>query len=213
MRYCPSCHSGGPLDSVRGARDHPDRYAIVKTPLSLSPRRRILVAALAWLAMLGFDFLLHAGVLSRLYTQSSPFLLPPERAFTLIPLGYASFILLAISLVWLAPQLQIRSSSGGFIFGLRLGALVWGALVLGLASISTASSSLLLAWFIGQTLELGMAGAVVGSALGGMGTRALTVRVLVLVVAAFALTVALQSLGLAPAATVPSAFFYRTPLA
>jgi hypothetical protein len=185
----------------------------MKTPLSLSPRRRILVAALAWLAMLGFDFLLHAGVLSRLYTQSSPFLLPPERAFTLIPLGYASFILLAISLVWLAPQLRIRSSSGGFIFGLRLGALVWGALVLGLASISTASSSLLLAWFIGQTLELGMAGAVVGSALGGMGMRALTVRVLVLVVAAFALTVALQSLGLAPAATVPSAFFHRILLA
>jgi hypothetical protein len=58
-----------------------------------------------------------------------------------------------------------------------------------------------------------MAGAVVGSALGGMGMRALTVRVLVLVVAAFALTVALQSLGLAPAATVPSAFFHRILLA
>jgi hypothetical protein len=46
-----------------------------------------------------------------------------------------------------------------------------------------------------------------------MGMRALTVRVLVLVVAAFALTVALQSLGLAPAATVPSAFFHRILLA
>jgi hypothetical protein len=89
------------------------------------------------------------------------------------------------------------------LFGVRLGALVWGALVLGLASISSASSTLLLGWFLGQTLELGIGGAVVGSALGGTRLKTLALRVLAFVIAAFALTVALQSIGLAPAVGVP----------
>jgi len=175
----------------------------LQTPPSLSSRQRVLVAVIAWLAMLGMDFLLHAGLLSSLYTQPGPFLLPPERAFALIPIGYASFSLLAAALVWLAPHLGIRSAFGGLLFGLRLGALVWGALVLGLASISSASSTLLLGWFLGQTLELGIGGAVVGSALGGTRLKTLALRVLAFVIAAFALTVALQSIGLAPTVGVP----------
>jgi hypothetical protein len=159
---------------------------------------RVVVTLLAWLAMIAFDFFLHAGILSRLYTRSSPFLLPPERAFALIPLGYASFLLLATGLVWLAPRLQIRGGSAGFRFGLASGALVWGALVLGLASISTAPFELLIGWFLGQTLELGLRGAVVGSALGGARMTGIALRVFVLVLALFILTVVLQTLGYAP---------------
>jgi hypothetical protein len=115
----------------------------------LALRQRLIVALLAWLAMIGFDFFLHAGLLAKLYVEPSPFLLPPDRAFGLIPLGYASFLLLAFSLAWLAPYLSAGGSVKGFLFGLRVGILVWGALVLGLASISTASPALLLGWFVG----------------------------------------------------------------
>jgi len=52
--------------------------------------------------MLGFDFFLNAGLLSRMYLKPSPFLLPPERMFKLIPLGYLSFLLMAVLLYWLS---------------------------------------------------------------------------------------------------------------
>ena len=42
------------------------------------------------------------------------------------------------------------------VLGLQVGAFAWGALVLGLLSISTASIGLLAGWFIGQTIEAGI---------------------------------------------------------
>ena len=162
-------------------------------------RRTAAITLLGWLAMVGFDFFLHGGLLARWYVEPSSFLLPPERAFALIPLGYLAFLLLAVLLVWLAVRLRIHTWTGGLRFGLILGSLVWGALVLGLLSITTASPTLLAGWFLGQTVELGIAGMVVGSGLGGRHLGRLLLYVLILIVVAFGLTVALQSAGLAPA--------------
>ena len=117
---------------------------------------------LAWLSMIGFDFFLHAGILAPLYAKESTFLLPPERAFALIPIGYISFLGLATLLIWLMVRLNIREWRKGALFGFQLGFLAWGSLILGLYSISTASPILLWAWFLGQTVELGVAGAVAG---------------------------------------------------
>ncbi|MFC2028577.1 hypothetical protein ACFLTX_01495 [Chloroflexota bacterium] len=117
---------------------------------------------LAWLSMIGFDFFLHAGILAPLYSLESPFLLPLEQAFALIPVGYLSFLGLAILLVWLMIRQNIRGWKKGAIFGILLGLLAWGSLILGLYSIATASPALLLGWFLGQTAELGIAGAVAG---------------------------------------------------
>ncbi len=157
------------------------------------------ITFLGWLSMIGFDFFLHAGVLARWYLEPSPFLLPPEKAFARIPLGYLTFLLLAVLLVWLAVRLRIDDWAGGLRFGLILGALAWGAWVLGLLSITTADPELLVGWFVGQTIELGIAGMVVGSALGGRRLGRVFLFVLGLVVVAVGLTVVLQSLGLAPA--------------
>jgi hypothetical protein len=125
----------------------------------------IKLTLLAWLSMIGFDFFLHAGVLAPLYAKGSTFLLPPERAFALIPFGYASFLGLAILLIWLMAKLGLQGWRKGALFGIQLGLLAWGSLVLGLYSISTAPPTLLIGWFLGQTVELGIAGAVAGHGL------------------------------------------------
>jgi len=142
--------------------------------------------------------------LADLYSQSSPFLLPPTRAFALIPLGYLSFLLLAGLLIWLMIRLQLAGWRAGAIFGFELGGLIWGAFVLGLLSISTASVTLLIGWFIGQTVELAIAGAVVGSGLAGARLWRLFGVVLVCVLLSVITTVILQSLGVVPTIRLPS---------
>jgi hypothetical protein len=166
--------------------------------VSHSKRHLLLLTFIAWLSMLGFDFLLHAGLLAELYLQPSPFLLPPLTALTLIPIGYLSFLLLAVLLVWLMMRLKLAGWRQGAIFGLELGSLAWGSFVLGLLSISTARFSLVIAWFIGQTLELALVGAVVGSGFAGMRLWRLFGVVLVFVLLAVLTTIILQSLELVP---------------
>ena len=171
--------------------------------MTQSKWRVLLLTFIAWLAMLGFDFLLHAGLLAALYLQPSPFLLPQATAFALIPIGYLSFLLLAVLLVWLMIRLNLAGGRQGAIFGLELGGLAWGAFILGLLSVSTASVSLLLGWFVGQTLELAIAGAVIGSGLAGMRLRRLFGIVIVFVLLSLVTTIILQSVGLVPTTRIP----------
>ena len=135
-------------------------------------------------------------MLARLYVEPSPFLLSPERAFALNPVGHLSCLGLTILLIWLMVRLGFQGWRQGAVFGLKLGALTWGALVVGLLSISTASLALLIGWFLGQTIELGIA----GSGFKGVRLGRLFLQVLALVIGAFAITILLQTLGLAPAA-------------
>ena len=116
----------------------------------ITARKITTVALLSWLSILGFDFLLHAGLLARLYVEPSPFLLPPETAFRLIPLGYLSFLMLALLMTWLMVKQRVHGGRDGLIYGLKLGGLMGGSLVFGLASITTAEHTLLLGWSLGQ---------------------------------------------------------------
>jgi hypothetical protein len=166
----------------------------------ISTRRLVGLGLLSWLAVLGVDFFLHAGLLARLYAQPSPFLLPPADAFGRIPLGYLSALLLVTLLLWLMLRLGLSGWRQGVIFGLQLGAFLGASLVLGLHSISTAELGMLLAWAIGQALEMGLAGAVLGSGLAGQRLRTIFVRVLALVLLLVVVTVALQNIGPAPTA-------------
>ena len=125
----------------------------------------IRLALLAWFSMIGFDFFLHAGLLAPLYEEESAFLLAPQQSFALIPIGYGSFLGLATLLTWLMVKSNVQGWRNGALFGLQLGFLAWGSLILGLYSISTASPELLWGWFLGQTVELGFAGAVGGHGL------------------------------------------------
>jgi hypothetical protein len=158
--------------------------------------------AAAWMLSVGFDLFLHGGVLARVYLEPSPFLLPPEEAFRRIPLGYLTFLGLTLALFWLLRRLGIQGLVAGFRYGATAGAVVWGALVIGLFSISTAALPLLAGWWIGQTVELGLAGAVLGAAANRVPLKRIWAIVGVSVVAFVAVTVALQSFGLAPAMKV-----------
>jgi hypothetical protein len=164
--------------------------------------RLIGLGALGWMAMLGIDFFLHAGLLAQLYAQPSPFLLPPEDAFRLIPLGYLSFMLLNILVLWLMIRLEITTFQRGLSFGLIIGGLIWGAMAIGMLSISTVGPALMLGWFAGQTVELGVAGGVIGSGLSGTPLRRILMRVIVLILVLAVATIIMQNIGLAPTVVI-----------
>ncbi len=157
-------------------------------------RHLVKIGLLAWLAVIGFDFFLHAGVLAGIYSEPSPFLLPPEEAFRLIPLGYLSFLMLIVLFVWLMPRLGIAGWKSGLVFGLIVGALISGAGYLGLLSISTVPPVLLVWWFLGQTVELGIAGMVLGSGLATERLRPLLIKVIVFFIVTVALGIVLQNI-------------------
>jgi len=152
------------------------------------------LVGIAWVSMLGSDILIHGGFLHGMYLEPHPFLLSPDRAFRLIPLGYLSFLILAALLVWLATRFETRGFGAGARLGLVLGAATWASMTVGLLSVTTAPLSLMLGWFIGQTLALGIAGGVVGAARSGVSRRTLWTRVLGWCGAAMFLAVLLQNL-------------------
>lgn len=156
-----------------------------------------LVAA-AWLLSIGIDFLLHGGLLARLYLRPEPFLLPPGSAFARIPLGYLSFLILSVGLWWLLCTGRIRGGREGLRLGLLAGAVTWGGFLLGLFSISTAPPGLLVGWWAGQSVELGAAGAVMGAGFAATSRRPIYLCIAGLLFLCVVVTVALQSVGWAP---------------
>lgn len=165
--------------------------------------RTVSAVLAAWVLSLGFDLLLHAGILARLYVRETPFLLPPAEAFRRIPAGYLTFLLLTVGLWWLYGRLDIRGWLDGFRLGLGVGLFLWGAHALGLWSIATAPVDLLAGWWLGQGFELGLAGAVLGSARAGTPLGRIWIRVGAAVVVLFLAVVALQSTGIAPTLRAP----------
>jgi hypothetical protein len=160
--------------------------------------------ALSWLAMVGLDFVLHAGLLAPLFDWDSPFLLPAQEAFARIPLGYLALLVLAAALAWALPRCGIERGRAGALLAGGSGAVAWGAFLLGLWSISTADAGLLVGWWAGQTVELTLGGAVIGSILGGMRVSAVARRVAAVVGVGAVLTVILQTIGYATAPVLGS---------
>ena len=105
-----------------------------------NPRMAALSIAAAWVLSLGIDLFLHGGLLAHIYLEPSPFLLPAEDAFRRIPLGYLTFLILTIALFWLLRRLQIQGFTAGFRLAAVAGAVIWGALVLGVEVRSEAMS-------------------------------------------------------------------------
>jgi hypothetical protein len=152
----------------------------------------------AFVLSLGVDLFLHGGLLARIYLAPSGFLIPPEQAFRRIPLGYLGMLVVTAVVFWLFRRLEIRGFAAGARVGFFGGLTSWGGVVLGLHSITTAGVPLLAAWWIGQSVGLAIAGGVIGAVAGGAPLRRVWRRVVIGVLLLLLLTVALQSLGIAP---------------
>jgi len=153
----------------------------------------IKLGLLCLLAVIGFDLFLHAGILSPLYKDPGTFLLSPETAFKLIPVGYLSFAILILLLAWLMIRSEVSGLSSGFVFGLKVGLLIWLSLGLGLVSITSAPYKLIIGWVIGQSLELGLAGAVIGHGLERASLKKTGLYVLVFFILCVILAIVLQN--------------------
>lgn len=132
---------------------------------SLWSRFGLKLSLIAWLAMVGFDFFLHGGLLADIYIHESSFLLSPLEAFYRIPFGYLGFLIYAAFLVWISIKIKIDSIKSGTLLGLGIGSVIWISLGLGMYSITTAEPSTLIAWAIGQSIETAFAGSIIGIAL------------------------------------------------
>jgi len=67
--------------------------------------------------VLGIDFILNGGLFAGLYSEPIDFLLPPEEAFRLIPLGYLSILLQVILVLWLMVSIKLDYWLEGAAFG------------------------------------------------------------------------------------------------
>jgi len=135
------------------------------------------VSGLGMITAVGFDFFLHAGLLSGVYSAGGAFLLPVEVAFRRIPFGYAAIAIQVLLLTWLMLKIHVTGWKNGLTFGFALGALIWGAEALGLYSVTTVPPGLLSGWFFGQSIELGFAGMVIGSGFAAASIRGLMIKV------------------------------------
>jgi hypothetical protein len=163
-----------------------------------SPGRLLLSTLLNWLAVLGFDLFQHAGLFPRLWVDSRSAFLPPGQLFKLLPLGYLAFLVSSALLMWLLVRLRISGWKRGAIFPLQIGAFLYGALVLGWASVFPVKPALLVAIFFGGVAQDSIAGAVLGSGLARHILGGLALNVSLFVIPMVALTVLLGPLGLAP---------------
>lgn len=178
----------------------PIRTVVPDSTVSPMPRR-ISVVLIVWLAMVGLDFVLNAGLFASIYRTGGTFLLAPLEAFRRIPFGYLAFLILAAGVVELAARLGITRTADGVRLGLASGATLAASWGLGLYSIATLTPSQALAFAAIWLALLTVAGGVAAAGLGRASLRGLALRVAGAVLLAAITVIALQSFGVLPTLT------------
>jgi hypothetical protein len=164
--------------------------------------KRLRIALLVWLAIVGLDFLLNGALSAGLYQQGGPFLLPPADAAARIPLGYLAFGVIALGTVEVMHRLRISGSWTGARLGAVVGATVGSVWSLSLYSITTIDAWTA-GWFFVVWLGLLALGATVaGSGLASRSLRGLSALVVGMDVLFAAVVIALQSAGLVPTTSI-----------
>lgn len=160
--------------------------------------RRLRLAVLVWLAIVGLDLLLNGALFAGLYRDGGPFFVTPIEAFRRIPIGYLAFLVLAVGIVEISFRLRSAGLTSGLHLGLGLGAALAATWSLGLFSVANIGAEVAVAfaliWF--ALLLTGCAVAAVGLARASL--RGLTVEVAGFDLACVVVVVVLQSVGVVP---------------
>ncbi len=151
----------------------------------------------SWLSMIALDLLLNAGLFADLWLAPGSFLLPPDELFRRIPFGYIAFLIQAFVFVWLTIIVGVKTRKQGTLFGLKLGAMLNVASLLGLRSATTGDWETLLVWSVGGTVLTTTACFMSGLA-SERGEKKALLSAFLLLLGAFILIVLLQSVGLVP---------------
>lgn len=154
---------------------------------------RVKLILITWVAIIGFDFIWHGGILADVYTQSNPVMLDPELAFMRIPYGYGALLVQVVLVYWLFSLIKVNEWRGGTQLGFMFGGIMGIASILGQFSILAIELEILILWGIGQVIEFGTMGAVIGAGISDASLKKLAAKVAVLVVIAFLFTIVLQS--------------------
>ncbi len=173
--------------------------AVNDATISFSNRKYVGIVLLSWLAVVGFDLFQGAGVLAKLWLESKSVLLPPDKLFQRIPLGYLAFLMTVIMFTWLMVRLKVSGWKQGALFGVQLGGLLSICWVLGIASVFPLKRALLIASFFSGIVQHTIATTVIGCGLGGLHLGRLTAIVIAFVILLVIATVVLQNQGFAPA--------------
>ena len=75
---------------------------------------KVKLILISLLAVLGFDLLLHAGLLARVYVRESPALLGAENAFYRIPFGYLSYLIIVVLIFWILSRFGSTIGKKGY---------------------------------------------------------------------------------------------------
>ena len=158
------------------------------------------MALVAWLAMLGVDFLLNGALFAGIYQGGSPFLLAPMDAFRRIPVGYLAFLGLALGIVELTHRLGVLRAAAGLRLGLVLGVVVGVVSSLSLYSIATIDPLVAVVFALVWFALIAVGSAIAAHGLAQRSLRGLVIRVVAFDVVCIATVVALQSFGVVPTA-------------
>ena len=154
-----------------------------------------------FLAALGVDFLVHAGILARYYVHPGPALLTTQQLVRRIPFGYASMLLTLVFELWLLSRMGVRSSKGGAWFGAVFGTVLGVAGAIGLFSLVPLGPNYLAMVAVSQIMEYTIAGALAGSSLAsGRALRVVIIGFVTLVIGVAA-GLAMQAATPVPALT------------
>jgi hypothetical protein len=148
---------------------------------------------ITWIATIGFDLIWHGGILADVYTRSNPALLDPEQAFNRIPYGYGSLLVQVVLIYWLFSLIKVNEWRKGIQMGFMFGGMMGIVSIMGQFSILTLELEILILWGVGQVIEFGTMGAVIGAGISDASLKKLAAKVAILVVIAFLFTIVLQS--------------------
>lgn len=157
-------------------------------------KRVVAVVSLGWLAYIGLDFLLNAGLLAHIIRWQQPGMLSAKQMFLRIPYGYLSFLLITVLIVWMMVRAHISGLRSGLSFGFKFGLLTGTAAFLGLLSILSIHPYDLLLWSAETLACATLLGAIVGEGLARKSLRRLTGFVVVLFFVCIILAVVIQNL-------------------